>query len=469
MNINRTTMKPFNPKLALTIALLLALMTSCKKTFNDALPATAEDVDELRLRAGKPNIILIIGDDIGYEVPQYTGGQSYNTPNLNFMAANGMQFTNFFSHPDGPPSRLALVTGKYNFRNWVKFGLLPDTSKTIANMLQNAGYKTCYIGKWQFDGGDASIKKHGFEKYRVFQPFNIVDNNGMDQFHGRYKSPYLYENASFLPENFVKNKYSEDLFYDYASAFIDDNKGKPFFIEYSLNLAQHPWSPTPDDPDYATWNPDIDDSLHENKKYFPGMVAYMDKMIGKLIKKIDSGGLTNNTIILFTSDNATNKNITSRYKGSSIKGGKNYTDRRGLSVPLVVYGPGKVKPGAVDTSLVDMTDFLPTFAGIANISKPSTWGPLDGVSFFDNLKGAKGNQRTFVYCYWNRDYMKIPIPVSYSFDYNYKLYDHWNLGKFYNIAIDPLEKNRLLDSRLTISQKLEKQKLKKILNSYAGY
>ena len=135
------------------------------------------------------------------------------------MAANGIQFTNFFSHPDGPPSRLALMTGKYNYRNWVKFGLLADTSKTIANMLQDAGYQTCYVGKWQFDGGDASIKEHGFQYYRVFQPYNIKDNNGLDQYHRRYKSPYLYENGAYLPDSAVENKYSEDMFYKYACNF----------------------------------------------------------------------------------------------------------------------------------------------------------------------------------------------------------------------------------------------------------
>ena len=259
------------------------------------------------------------------------------------------------------------------------------------------------------------------------------------------------------------------MFYNYASAFIDSNKTKPFFIEYALNLAQHPWSPTPDDPDYATWNPDVDDSLHEDKKYFPGMVAYMDKIIGKLISKIDSSGLTNNTIILFTSDNATNKNLQSQYKGTTVSGGKNYTDRRGINVPLVVYGPGTVRQGTTDSSLVDMTDFLPTFANIAKISIPTTWGPLDGVTFYDNLNGTKGKQRSVVYCYWNRDYMKIPVPISYSFDYNYKLYDQKNGGKFYNLYVDPTEKSSIPDSKLTPSQNLEKRKLKGVLNLYAGF
>src|SRR5690349_5611345 len=96
---------------------ILCLFPSCKKDLTEVNTTAATNVD--LLTATKTNIILIVGDDVGYEIPTYNGGQSYNTPNLDFMAANGTQLPNFFSHPDGPPSRLALMTGKYNYRNWV--------------------------------------------------------------------------------------------------------------------------------------------------------------------------------------------------------------------------------------------------------------------------------------------------------------------------------------------------------------
>ena len=440
---------------------ILCLFPSCKKDFTEVNTTVAANVD--LLTATKTNIILIVGDDVGYEIPTYNGGQSYNTPNLDFMAANGTHLPNFFSHPDGPPSRLALMTGKYNYRNWVDFGYLPPDSKTIANMLHDdAGYKTCYVGKWQFDGGDVSIKKHGFDKYLVFMPFNPDDNNGHNQFYRRYKNPYLYQDARYLSDNAVKNKYSEDMFFNYASNFIDSNKTSPFFLLYSHNLVQHPWSPTPDDPDYANWNPSVDDDANEDKKYFPGMVAYMDKIIGKLINKIQASGLSNRTVIIFTSDNATAKHIKSQYKGQTVNGSKDLTIRAGLNVPLVSYGPGIVLSGKTDTSLTDLTDILPTLAGIAGIPKPSTWGPLDGKTFYDNLIGNPTRQRKWVYCYWP-GYFKRETK-SYVFDYNYKLYDSLSGGNFYNIRTDVNEQRPLKNSQLTPDEKDIKRKFKKILS-----
>lgn len=104
------------------------------------------------------------------------------------------------------------------------------------------------------------------------------------------------------------------MLFSYASKFIDSNKTNPFFLFYSHTLAQKPWVPTPDDPEFNAWDPAVDDEARNDKAYFPGMIAYMDKIIGKLINKIQTEGLLNNTIIIFLGDNATNKAISSTYK-----------------------------------------------------------------------------------------------------------------------------------------------------------
>lgn len=270
--------------------IFISILASCNKDLKEAQPARDASVN-LSSTSVKPNIILIIGDDVGREIPSYNGGQSYSTPNLDYIAAHGKQFPNFLAHPDGPPSRLALFTGKYNYRNWIQFGLLPPGSLTFANMLKNKGYNTCFTGKWQFDGGDTSIRNHGFNKYLVFMPFNPDDNNGHDQYYRRYKNPYLYQDAHHLTDAQVKDKYSEDMFYDYAGKFIDSNKNKPFLLVYSHNLVQKPWVPTPDDPQYAAWNPATDDDTKNDKAYYPGMVAYMDKTVGKLVSKVRDAGI----------------------------------------------------------------------------------------------------------------------------------------------------------------------------------
>jgi arylsulfatase A len=435
---------------------------SCKKEFRQYTPLQASQRN-LDVNGNRPNIILIIGDDVGREIPTYNGGQSYSTPNLDFMVANGMQFPYFFSHPDGPPSRLALQTGKYNYRNWSKFGYLAPTSQTFANMLKTVGYSTCFVGKWQFDGGDASILSHGYDKYLVFLPFSPQKNNGHDQYYRRYKDPYLYENANYLSDSEVNNQYSEDMFFQYASDFIDSNVNNPFMLVYANTLVQKPWVPTPDDPAYATWDPSTDDVSRANESYFPGMVAYMDKIIGKLINKVDSAGLAQNTLILFTSDNATNKQIRSKYKGRFVKGAKDSTVFDGINVPFLAYWPGTVIPG-VDTSLVDMTDFFPTFADISGASD-APYQPLDGTTFYDNLIGAidSATQRTTVYCYWPILFRGQRYTISYVFNYQYKQYDSLNGGKFFDIVNDPYEHYKITASQMTPDEKKAKQSFKVIL------
>ena len=440
-----------------TVAAILLIVSSCKKEF-DQNKGQGNDAVASNLAGAKPNIILLIGDDIGREIPQYNGG-SYNTPNLDFMAANGTQFRYFFSHPDGPPSRLALVTGKYCYRNWVHFGYLPQTSLTFANMLHDGGYSTCFVGKWQFDGGDTSIHQHGFDKYIVFMPFNPIVNHGHDQYYRRYKNPYLYRDGRWLTSLEVKGKYSEDMFYYYASKFIDSNKTKPFLLVYSHNLAQKPWVPTPDDPLFATWDPSVDDEGRDSVIYFPEMVEYMDKTIGKIITKVQTSGLANNTYIFYVSDNATNTIIRSMYGGQLIRGSKDSTTFNGINVPMLVYAPGMVPTGSVDTSLVDMTDFFPTFADISGLSK-TLYKPLDGTTFYDNLLGAPVDQRKNVYCYWPREYQQ-KINLSYVTDYNYKLYDSLNGGKFYNIRLDKYEKSPIPDNQLTLKEQTIKGQFKK--------
>ncbi len=242
------------PKFIQLVALFVCIgFASCRKNFIANEMSANANASHNIVQNTKPNIILFIADDLGYEIPTFTGGQSYNTPNLDFMAANGIQFTECYSHPDGYPSRLAVYTGKYNFRNYTNWGQLPATEKTIGNMLHDASYATCFVGKWQCDGGDERIRSAGFDKYRVFMPFAF----STEDYQYQYKNPRLYENGQYLPDEVTRGKYSEDMYVDYIQNFIDSNAANPFFIVYASNLIRNPWSPTPDDPEFETYNPDL--------------------------------------------------------------------------------------------------------------------------------------------------------------------------------------------------------------------
>ncbi len=412
-----------------------------------------------------PNIILIVGDDVGYEIPNFTGGKSYSTPALNYMAANGMRFTNFYSHPDGSPSRLALYTGKYNFRNYERWGLLSPGEKTIGNMLKDAGYATCFVGKWQLDGGDSSIRQAGFDNYRVFLPYS-PGITGESQLNNRYKNPKLYQDGNYMSNAVVNGKYSEDLFLEYATSFITTNKNQPFFLIYSHNLVGKPFVPSPDDADYATWN-SSNDIVGQDTKYFPGMVNYMDKMIMSILQKVKTTKISNNTVIMYLADNATPKNISSKYyngqKIVKVNGAKNRTTKEGTQTPFVCMWPGKVLPNSVDTTLVDFTDMLPTLAGIAGVSTPTNYGILDGISFYDNLVSNVTDLRPWVFCHWEHHDLADTI-FRYVHNYNYKLYDSVNKSRFFNLISDPYERSPIPDANLSADEALIKYKFQLVLN-----
>src|SRR6266487_5664386 len=251
------------------------------------------------------------------------------------------------------------------------------------------------------------------------------------------------------------------MYVNYVKRFIDSNATSPFFIVYASNLIRNPWSPTPDDPEFATYNPNLLTGKGD-KKYNASMVAYMDKMIGKIIKKIEDKGLQNNTLIMFIGDNATNRAIVSQFKGQEFRGGKNFTSKRGTQTPLVAYWPGIIAPGQKSNALVDYTDFLPTLADVAGIPKPTNYGILDGVSFYDNMTGTSGTDRKWVFCHWEHGKDDKPI-IRYVNDRNYKLYDTLGYKNFYNIKRDVNEINPLPDSVLTSEEVAIKQKFERVL------
>lgn len=441
-------------------SLLIVIFTGCKKEIFEEQTDAAIVPEESNARSfvSKPNVILIIADDLGYEVPSYLGGQTYQTPTLDFMAANGIQFRQAYCHPDGFPSRLALLTGKYNFRNYTIWGSLPNTEKTIGNLMQDAGYATCYTGKWQCRGGGERINSAGFEKYRVFLPY--ADNQRI----GRYKNPILYENNNYLPADSTFGRYSEDMYVDYLSEFIQENKNHPFFAIYAHNLPAGPYVPTPDDPEYANWNT-ANDKFNGDTKYFPSMVKYMDKSIGKIIKKVHREGLLNNTIFIFTADNATHHILTSVFNGIPINGGKTETSRHGTNIPFIAFAPGQINPNKINrNTLIDFTDLMPTMAEIAETFVPVSYGTTDGVSFYDNMMNVSGTDRDWVFCHWDNNSVDLVKPERFVNNTTYKLYETKNFERFYNIQKDIFESAPLNDSLLSPAELKIKEEFKAVLS-----
>ena len=406
----------------------------------------------------KPNIIFILGDDIGYNALTVNGGRSYSTPNLDSMARNGMNFTQCHASPMCSPSRVSLLTGKYNFRNYTQWSVMDIAQKTFGNIFKNAGYATGWFGKWQLDGGETSIRKFGFDSYCVFDPFEYCVAN-------KYKNPRIYTNGAFVPDSQNSGKYGEDIFTDSAMNFIERNKSVPFLLYYPMGLAHVPFQPTPDDAAYASWN----STTAGDTIYYPSMIKYMDKKIGQILNKVKELGIENNTLIVYCGDNGTPANISQYIDGDSlITGGKSTTTEFGTHVPLIMYWPNTIAAGSVNNDLIDFTDFLPTFAGVANLQIPSGYAPVDGVSFSSRLTGAAGTPRSWIFDHYNPypGYTKL---VRWAQTSMYKLYDTSAYNKqvlFFNISKDINEKTPLADASLTPAEVAIKQQLLGVIKSY---
>src|SRR5215831_11039209 len=214
LSLSQLLMRNEQRRILLRIAIFLAMIipcNACQKTSFTEVSTSGYKTNALTV-SQKPNIVLILADDIGYEVPTYTGGQSYRTPKIDQFASGNMQFTQCQAAPNCYPTRVMLMTGKYNFRNYSKWGVLDTSQYTIANLLHDAGYATCVAGKWQLDGGDASIRKFGFDKYQVFLPYTpetIAGENAQNWY--RYKDPHIYEKGAFLPDSLTNGKYADDM------------------------------------------------------------------------------------------------------------------------------------------------------------------------------------------------------------------------------------------------------------------
>jgi arylsulfatase A len=329
--------------------------------------------------------------------------------------------------------------------------------------LQDAGYATCYTGKWQLDGGDIAIRKFGFQRYSVWQPYNI---NAEDE-GNRYKGcNHLPGWEITYPRNVTSNKYSEDEFTAYTLNFIDSVTAikKPFFAFYSLINCHSPFQPTPDDPDYATW-----DTLRNEPKYFPSMVKYHDKKIGEIIHHLDSAGLLENTMIFYFGDNGTNTLIRSQFQGYTVKGGKGNTDEPGTNVPLIVYQRGKIPAQTTSDALIDFSDFFPTFQKIAGIRTLSAdYGIMDGVSFAPAILSDIDTIRTSIYDSYSTHPDRHSF-IKWAQNYEYKLYDKdagTQANQFIKLGKCMPDGTPIPDSLMTPEQIQVKRNLQKVLKKY---
>ncbi|MBT3227647.1 MAG: sulfatase-like hydrolase/transferase [Candidatus Marinimicrobia bacterium] len=425
----------------------------------------------------KPNIILIMPDDFGYECVTANGGQSYSTPRIDDLAKRGIRFTNCHSQPVCTPTRVKIMTGKTNARNYVAFETLNKGEKTFGHIMGTAGYATAIAGKWQLSGRGKEFpgtrpEDSGFDEYCLWQ----VDRESKGS---RYWNPNITQNGKVLKD--TDGKYGPDIYSQFLMDFMTRNKKNPFFIYYPMALTHGPHVPTPD-------SKEGDSKSKRNTKYFPDMVAYTDKIVGKMVDHLEELGIADDTLLLFTGDNGTDKKVTSKFNGKKIRGGKGRSIDAGTHVPLIAYWEGTAPANKLNTDLIDFSDILPTVAEIggAKISKDFI---VDGVSFVPQLKGKQGHPKEYIFCHFEKGKYAVedsgiekkkkknkknkkpkkkksdkPEFTRWVRDERWKLY---NNGNFYDVITDPDEKSPLPVGDLASTAEVRRKRFGSVLAEMA--
>lgn len=307
----------------------------------------------------KPNIVLILADDMGWGDINANGNPLIDTPVLNRFAQQGMSFNHFYACPLCAPTRSEILTGRYFLRTGVSsvsqgYENMRPNETTIAEILKTNGYSTGCFGKWH---NGAYFQQHPNRK-------------GFDEFTGFLMGHlgYYYDAIYQHNDQDVKSKgYSTDYFTDQALGFIQRNKDQPFFCYVPYNVPHSPFQ-VPEKYFSKYKAKGLDNEL----ACIYGMVENMDENIGRILARLDELKLRENTIVIFMSDNGPN---TFRYNGE-MKGKKGSVDEGGVRVPFYISWTGKIKPGVTEQLTQDI-DILPTLLSLCKINfRPEL--PIDG-------------------------------------------------------------------------------------------
>lgn len=327
----------------------------------------------------KPNIIYILGDDVGIGDIACTGADRCKTPNIDALARGGTLFTHAYAEPLCGPSRATILTGRYVFRtgatNQDATGrFTPAAEIMMPKVLKTAGYVTAAIGKWgQLPLGPADF---GFDDYLKFKGSGIYWNT-------QDKGKDYELNGKTLP---LRDKeYMPDVMHTHLVEFITKHHDDPFYIYYSMSHIHAEILPTPDTP------PDGQDLYADN-------IRYMDKLVGKLIAELERQHLREKTLVVYYGDNGTANGWapTATIGGRRLLGAKGSMFEGGSRVPMVVNWPGVTPAGKVCDDMTDSSDFFPTFAELVGAKLPEK-RIIDGHSFLPQVRGEKGTPRDWVF------------------------------------------------------------------------
>lgn len=432
-----------------------------------------------------PNIIYILADDLGYgELGSY-GQTKIKTPNLDKLARHGMRFTQHYSgSPVCASSRCVLMTGKHTGHSYIrgnteKGGWGPDEPEgqyplldkevTVAEILKKKNYATAVIGKWGL-GGPGSEGHPNFQGFDFFYgylcqrvahnyyPTHLWQNHDVDVLGNTYfKAHQRIKNPPDSNEDWKKYQgkvYATDRMIEEAEKFIDAKKNGPFFLYYAT-IVPHVAIQVPDD-SLEQYDGQFEETVYlGNKGYLPhptpraayaAMISRMDRNIGRIVDKVKSLGLENDTIIIFSSDNGPTFNGGTDHKffqsAKHLRGLKTSVFEGGIRVPMIASWPGKIKPGTTSEHVSAFQDFLPTVCEIVGHSAPEE---SDGISFLAEVLGKSDQQKQHQLLYWELKKQQALRMGDWKLvrraNKNNEIKNH-----LFNLADDESEKNNLAQS-----------------------
>lgn len=423
----------------------------------------------------QPNVVLIMADDQGYGDLRVHGNPKLDTPNIDRLAREGVQFQSFYVSPVCSPTRASLLTGRYNYRTGVVDTFLgrslmhPDET-TLAEVLSQAGYRTGIFGKWHLgDNYPLRAMDQGFQESLVLNGGGIGQPS--DPVGGEsYFDPMLRRNGTW-----TKTKgYVSDVITDAAIAFITTNQRKPFFTYLAFNAPHTPLEVPPDKyakykgmnlkaedfagpgrPIAGNFDPDVTAKIY-------GMVENIDDNVGRLLAALDQLKLTERTVVIFMTDNGPQQ---PRYNAGMPRL-KGTVHEGGIRAPLFVRWPGVFQPHTVDRIAAHI-DVMPTLLEVTGVAKPAAL-KFDGVSLGPLLKGeGSGWPDRTLFFQWHRGDAPELHRAFAARSQRYKVIQPLGNGEnklppifgfeLYDMANDPLQQRNLAAEQPEIVTRMTNQ------------
>jgi len=459
----------------------------------------------------RPNIVLILADDLGYGELGAYGQELIETPNIDALAQSGMKFTSFYSSaPVCAPARYMLLSGRHSGHSfirgndeWSERGAvwdynemikdstlegqrpIPSNTPMLSKMLKSVGYKTGIVGKWGLGAPhtESIPNKMGFDYFygyncqriaHTYYPVHLYENEHRVYLENDTIAPHTKMKEGLDPNlddsyaEFNLNQYAPTLMYEKIEQFVDRSKDNPFFLYWASPIPHNPLQAPKKWVDYYQKKFGEEEPYLNTRGYFPNrtpratyaaMISYLDENVGKLVKKLKEEGIYENTIILFTSDNGvtysggtdgTYFNSSGPF-GEEYGRGKGFVYEGGIRVPLIASWPGKIQAGTKTEHMAAQYDIVKTISELTGFELE---GSQDGISFYPTLLGQDQKEHEFLYWEFPEYGGQIAIRMG---DYklirkNLKNQEEPSL-ELYNLIGDPAELSNIVDKHPELVQK----------------